>query len=182
MNCRMETVSWGRIYGQCKILGVVLCVGGAVVLSLYQGPSLQLLHWHFLLELRPGGSFVSFHGEEVKTLVQGPLLMFIAFIAWSTWVIMQVICNHHCVSFFQFWRVFPGSQKTTKIWNSTRRHIWMLSILFFSFIFILFCMGMFRWIMDIIRHGTCWPCLSWRVSILEVLVATFGLCFVLKLG
>ncbi|RWR87743.1 WAT1-related protein [Cinnamomum micranthum f. kanehirae] len=87
---RMETVDWRRIYGQSKILGVVLCLGGAVVLSLYQGPSLQILHWHVLLASRPGGSFISFHGEEeMKTLVKGPLLMFLAFVAWSTWVIMQ---------------------------------------------------------------------------------------------
>lgn len=98
MICRIETVNWRRIYGQFKILGVVLCAGGAVVLSLYQGPPLKFLHWHSEVALPPGGSSISYPGEK-KTLIKGPLLMFAAFISWSSWVVMQVIYNNYHVVF-----------------------------------------------------------------------------------
>ncbi|KAJ8650294.1 hypothetical protein MRB53_003317 [Persea americana] len=87
---RMETLNWRRIYGQCKILGVVLCASGAIVISLYQGPPLKLLQWHAQVLSPPGASSVSYPGPgEKKTQIKGPLLMFAAFISWSSWVVMQ---------------------------------------------------------------------------------------------
>lgn len=87
ISFRIETIDLRRIYGQCKILGVVLCVGGAVVLSLYQGPPFKLLNWHVQVAPPPVGRFVGSH--EKKSLIKGPFLMFAAFICWSLWLIMQ---------------------------------------------------------------------------------------------
>lgn len=82
---RIETINVWRIYGQCKILGVVLCVTGAVVLSLYQGPPLNLPHWHTQVAPPPGGSAM----KEKISVLKGPLLMFASFISWSFWFVMQ---------------------------------------------------------------------------------------------
>lgn len=105
----METLNWRRIHGQCKILGVVLCASGAIVISLYQGPPLKLLQWHAQVLSPPGASSVSYPGPgEKKTQIKGPLLMFAAFISWSSWVVTQVIYGHYNVVLFIFKLFYPA--------------------------------------------------------------------------
>ncbi|OVA19944.1 Drug/metabolite transporter [Macleaya cordata] len=80
---RMESVDCSTIYGQCKIGGVVLSVGGTLVLSLYRGPALKFFNYR--------GTSLIHHIEEQNRnrFIEGPVLMFISVIAWSIWLILQ---------------------------------------------------------------------------------------------
>ncbi|KAJ1687748.1 hypothetical protein LUZ63_019138 [Rhynchospora breviuscula] len=83
---RMESVTLKKITGIAKVLGVLLCLAGVMVLAFYDGPSLKSVNHH-----RP-----FLHGSKNK---QGPhskfewiigtfILIFFA-LAWSLWLIIQ---------------------------------------------------------------------------------------------
>ena len=83
----MESVDCRTIYGQSKICGVILSVGGTVVLSFYNGPALKF----FKMTSYEGGSSQLHHIEEEnrKRLVEGTILMLFAVMAWAVWLSLQ---------------------------------------------------------------------------------------------
>ncbi|XP_068636163.1 WAT1-related protein At1g43650-like [Aristolochia californica] len=85
---RIETIDLRAVHGQLKILGALICVGGAILLSLYRGPPLKLFNSHGSPALVGVRHEVS-SGVEKTTSFQGPLLMLASFTAWSVWFIMQ---------------------------------------------------------------------------------------------
>ncbi|XP_058086356.1 WAT1-related protein At1g43650-like isoform X2 [Magnolia sinica] len=86
---RIESINLRRTYGRLKIVGMLICIGGAVLLSLYQGPPLKLLNWHHNIAPPRGRGVLISHGEDKPMTLKGPLLMFAAFTAWSIWFVMQ---------------------------------------------------------------------------------------------
>lgn len=70
---RMEHVNIRSIYGQAKVVGTLVCVGGAMVMTLYKGPVLL--------------KAVSRLGLD--TWVLGALLLFASCLAWSCWLTFQ---------------------------------------------------------------------------------------------
>ncbi|XP_059664587.1 WAT1-related protein At1g43650-like [Cornus florida] len=86
---RMEPVGWSSIYGGLKISGVVIAVGGAMVISFYQGPLLTHPNWHGHKERSTRTFSNNKLTSSTMNLIEGPILIILAAIAWSLWLIMQ---------------------------------------------------------------------------------------------
>ncbi|XP_027109725.1 WAT1-related protein At1g09380 [Coffea arabica] len=73
--------------GQAKVLGTVVCVGGAILLSFYHGPVVGVgqsrIHWKFADNLR--NKTVSNH----VNFVLGPFMLIVSSVSWAVWLIIQ---------------------------------------------------------------------------------------------
>lgn len=75
--------------GQAKMIGTILCVGGAVLLSFYHGKVIGLgessIHWRYAEKIE-GDS-----GSSGKTnFLLGPVALIVSALVWSAWFIIQV--------------------------------------------------------------------------------------------
>jgi drug/metabolite transporter (DMT)-like permease len=86
-NGRLEAVGWRSFYGGLKILGIVITVGGAMLLSFYRRPSTR--HPNSPSPGSNNGTFFVNKLEGRTRLILGPVLMFLSAIAWSTWLVFQ---------------------------------------------------------------------------------------------
>ena len=92
--------------GQAKVLGTVVCVGVAILLSFYHGPVVGVgqsrIHWKFADNLR--NKTVSNH----VNFVLGPFMLIASSVSWAVWLIIQV-------SISKFFRVCTLSLSVTSI-------------------------------------------------------------------
>lgn len=74
--------------GQSKVWGTIICVGGAMLLSLYHGPIVigqSGIHWKFAENTEEKNS------TGHVNLILGPLLLIVSTVSYSLWIIFQVI-------------------------------------------------------------------------------------------
>ncbi|KAL3515905.1 hypothetical protein ACH5RR_022807 [Cinchona calisaya] len=73
--------------GQAKVLGTVICVGGAILLSFYHGPAIGIgqssIHWKLADHSRDKN--VSNH----VNFILGPFLLIASSVSWAIWLIIQ---------------------------------------------------------------------------------------------
>lgn len=69
----MEKVDMSSKYGLAKIVGTIVCVGGAMVMTFYKGPVL----------------LTTLNGLSFNTWMLGALLLFVGCLFWSGWVTFQ---------------------------------------------------------------------------------------------
>ncbi|PIA33108.1 hypothetical protein AQUCO_04200103v1 [Aquilegia coerulea] len=85
---RLEKVQLRTLSGATKILGVILCLGGAATLAFYKGPHLKPLLDHHLF-----GQHNSSEGHVVahscKTWIKGCFIMLTSNILWGLWIVLQ---------------------------------------------------------------------------------------------
>jgi len=75
---RLENVNIRSIYGQAKVVGTVVCVGGAMVMTLYKGPVL----------------LKAVIGLGLDTWELGAMLLFASCFVWSGWITFQgIFCS-----------------------------------------------------------------------------------------
>ncbi|KAF6172364.1 hypothetical protein GIB67_025224 [Kingdonia uniflora] len=83
----METVGIKRRSGQAKVLGTIVCVGGAMLMSFYKGSLIKIgesgIHWRYAEHM--GASNTSNSGNNFI----GPLFVVASCIAGSAWFIIQ---------------------------------------------------------------------------------------------
>lgn len=77
----MEKVNIRSFRSSAKIIGTIVCVGGAISMALLKGPKL------LDMELLPSKSFFGAGGDN---WLLGCLSLFGSSCFWSFWVIMQV--------------------------------------------------------------------------------------------
>ncbi|PON48416.1 WAT1-related protein [Parasponia andersonii] len=85
---RFEKVNVQSLKGIAKIMGTVICVGGAIVMALVKGPA--LLNSPSLLSKSTMG------GGSPENLQLGCLFLFVGCGCWSFWTIMQVPVSATC--------------------------------------------------------------------------------------
>ncbi|GLJ19634.1 hypothetical protein SUGI_0355620 [Cryptomeria japonica] len=78
----LEKVNMRSIRGEAKLLGTLICVTGALVMTLYKGP---LIEKH-----RPRSLHVGGNNFVIEDWQMGCIYIFGSCICWSTWIIMQV--------------------------------------------------------------------------------------------
>ncbi|XP_052205503.1 WAT1-related protein At1g09380 isoform X2 [Diospyros lotus] len=78
--------------GQAKVLGTIVCVGGAILLSFYHGSPIfgqSSLHWRYAENLQGKGRSSS----HANNFILGPFLLITSTISWAVWFIIQARMN-----------------------------------------------------------------------------------------
>ncbi|KAJ4820901.1 WAT1-related protein [Rhynchospora pubera] len=84
---RMERVTLKKISGIAKILGVVLCLAGVIVLAFYEGPNLKSIsHHHPFLH----GSNNKHRPHSKLEVIIGTSILTFYTVTLSLWIILQV--------------------------------------------------------------------------------------------
>ena len=83
--CRLEMVNIRRLHSQAKILGNIVAVGGAFLMTLIKGPSLNLL---WTEGRNPHDQSAS--AAHKQDLIKGALIIIASCFFWSCFIILQV--------------------------------------------------------------------------------------------
>ncbi|XP_010241742.1 PREDICTED: WAT1-related protein At1g43650-like [Nelumbo nucifera] len=86
---RMESISVKHLYGVAKVFGSVVCVSGALVVALYQGPPMKFMNWYPSVHREVSRPSANNHSSKMDR-IRGSLLMLSANAVWSLWLILQV--------------------------------------------------------------------------------------------
>ncbi|XP_077241370.1 WAT1-related protein At5g64700-like [Tasmannia lanceolata] len=79
---RMEVVKLRSVSGTTKVVGIVVCLGGAMNYAFYKGP--RLLSWSHHNSVAHKGS-----QHSNKTWITGSFIFLAANILWSLWTVLQ---------------------------------------------------------------------------------------------
>ncbi|KAA3486352.1 WAT1-related protein [Gossypium australe] len=86
--CRQEAVGIKKASGQAKVIGTLVCVGGAMLLSFYHGHIIGIgessIHWNYANKM--ANSSPSSSGSN---FFLGPFLVMASAVAWALWFIIQ---------------------------------------------------------------------------------------------
>ncbi|KAL5198920.1 hypothetical protein ABZP36_002432 [Zizania latifolia] len=85
---RMETMNMRTTHGMAKASGILLCIGGVIVLALYQGPEFRSFNHHQLLQ-RAGSAAAAGHAHSKKDWAMGIFLMTTSVVIWALWTVKQ---------------------------------------------------------------------------------------------
>ncbi|XVE89522.1 hypothetical protein DITRI_Ditri20bG0003300 [Diplodiscus trichospermus] len=85
--CRQETVGIKKASGQAKVLGTLVCVGGAMLLSFYHGHIIDIgessIHWKY------SDNMTSKTTSNGSNFFLGPFLVMVSAVAWAVWFVIQ---------------------------------------------------------------------------------------------
>ncbi|KAH7867256.1 hypothetical protein Vadar_030979 [Vaccinium darrowii] len=85
---RLESVGIRRKAGQAKVVGTVVCVGGAMLLSFYHGSALMggsSIHWKYADNMGKTNSAET----HKNNFFLGPFLVIVSTLSWAIWFIIQ---------------------------------------------------------------------------------------------
>lgn len=71
---RYEKVHIKSLRGQAKVVGTIISVGGAMVMTIYKGPVIEMLNAY---------------NSTANNNILGSILLFASVFAWSSWIIFQ---------------------------------------------------------------------------------------------
>ncbi|KAG8648327.1 hypothetical protein MANES_09G179300v8 [Manihot esculenta] len=84
---RQESVGIKKISGQAKLLGTIICVGGAMLLSFYHGAIINVgessIHWKYADEMGSNSS------SSQSNFILGPLFIMASAVCWAVWFTVQ---------------------------------------------------------------------------------------------
>nr|VDC65280.1 unnamed protein product [Brassica rapa] len=85
---RQEAVGIRKASGQAKVIGTVVCVAGAMVLSFYHGHTIGIgeskIHWAYAQNITNHGS-----DSNGSNFLLGPFMIMAAAVSWAVWFIIQ---------------------------------------------------------------------------------------------
>ncbi|KAI6695426.1 hypothetical protein NL676_023136 [Syzygium grande] len=84
---RQESLGIKSKAGQVKVIGTLVCVGGAMLLSFYHGPYIGIghssIHWTYAERMTDK------HPTNKSNFLLGPVLLFASSAVWALWFIIQ---------------------------------------------------------------------------------------------
>ncbi|XP_021813704.1 WAT1-related protein At2g39510-like [Prunus avium] len=84
---RLETVNIRKLHSQAKVLGTIITVGGAIILTLAKGPALNLPWTKGKNQHHPHHQMQS--DSNHKDITKSALLSAAACFCWSSFIILQ---------------------------------------------------------------------------------------------
>ncbi|KAK4359911.1 hypothetical protein RND71_022140 [Anisodus tanguticus] len=90
---RFENLSYDKVSGKAKVMGTIICVGGAMVLTLYKGVEVHM--WPIKIDLLHHANEATAHKE---LLALGIVLAVTSCICYSLWIVLlaKVSKNYPC--------------------------------------------------------------------------------------
>ncbi|KAL0923128.1 hypothetical protein M5K25_007174 [Dendrobium thyrsiflorum] len=86
--CRMEKVNLKKVIYQAKVVGTVVTVAGAMLMTLYKGPLVQLF-WTRYIHINQAGAPPAASVAADQDWVKGSIFLIIATFAWASLFILQ---------------------------------------------------------------------------------------------
>lgn len=86
---RMEKIDVMKVRCQAKILGTIVTVAGAMLMTLYKGPIVELIWSNKIHPKQTSGTETTANSD--KDWVKGSILLIIATFAWASLFVLQVI-------------------------------------------------------------------------------------------
>ena len=87
---RMESVNIKKLRSQAKIVGTIVCVGGALLMMLYKGPVVQMHRYAHHQHNKNNHTYVR-DSKNNKHWISVSILIVAGTLAWSGLFILQVI-------------------------------------------------------------------------------------------
>lgn len=82
--CRLERVNIRKLHSQAKIIGTVVTVGGAMLMTLVKGPMIDL-PW-----TKVSDSQQSSATSSTQHPIEGAILIAVGCFSWAAFIILQV--------------------------------------------------------------------------------------------
>ncbi|KAM7523593.1 hypothetical protein LguiA_013495 [Lonicera macranthoides] len=86
---RMEIVRLKTVAGIAKMVGIILCIGGAAVIAFYRGPYLKLLSHHHLFGHHTQQQHQGHNIPSSETWTKGVFLMLLSNTCFGLWLVLQ---------------------------------------------------------------------------------------------
>lgn len=86
----MEKLDMKKVRCQAKVVGTVVTVAGAMLMTLYKGPILEMV-WSKYVHPHKTYATENSTGSSDKDWLKGSILLIIATLAWASFFILQVI-------------------------------------------------------------------------------------------
>ncbi|KAM0939843.1 putative EamA domain-containing protein [Dioscorea sansibarensis] len=106
---RLENLRINKLSGQAKVLGTVVGVCGAMLLTLYKGPDVPL--WSSSINLLPNNQVTPLHNQSGNH-VMASLFAVASCLSYSLWLIIQVIFSDVSAKMSE---VYPCPYSTTAL-------------------------------------------------------------------
>jgi hypothetical protein len=87
--CRMERLNIKKIRSQAKILGTIVCAGGAMLMTIYKGPIVHMFWSPHHQSAKDNQTSAA--ATDSKERIIGSLLIVAGTLAWPALFILQVI-------------------------------------------------------------------------------------------
>ncbi|KAF3499375.1 hypothetical protein F2Q69_00045296 [Brassica cretica] len=85
---RMEMLDVKKLWCQAKIAGTVVTVAGAMLMTIYKGPIVELL-WTKYMHLQHANDTPSSNSNDNKDFLKGSILLIFATLAWASLFVLQ---------------------------------------------------------------------------------------------
>eukprot|EP00253_Pinus_taeda_P032520 PITA_32520 len=93
---RMESLNIKKLRSQAKIVGTIVCVGGAMLMTLYKGPILQM-RWSLHHGSKDNHRSAAAAANDSKEWMIGTLLILAATLSWSAMFILHAaVLRKYC--------------------------------------------------------------------------------------
>ncbi|KAJ4715433.1 WAT1-related protein [Melia azedarach] len=126
---RTEVLRLKTTAGVAKLVGIIICLAGAVTLAFYNGPQLRLLCHHQIFGHHSSNG-IQAHVSSGKTWIKGCFIMLSSNTFWGLWLVLQalVLKDYPSKLLFTTLQCFLSSIQSFAIAIAVERdpHEWML--------------------------------------------------------